>query len=823
MSFIIKIIFFALIVYSSVNFYFSYIVNITNDIPGYKHIYQFWCYFKLPFLVCVIYFILRIKLFSRLNKTNYITNQDSFLIGTFIGTGVYLNINESNLMMVQSIAIILLAYFVWIIKRIGRVIKFRETINLLEDTPAKVDSLGRKQIADQIAITIEKAQISKAFVFAITGAWGEGKSTLMEFIITRLDKEKTVSFRFDPWFFNTQESLINNFFHSLFEKVNENRVASGTNFLISKYSSYISGVKEKEGIAFKAATSLANYSDQIEVLKEELDLCLKLLGRRIVIFIDNLDRLERKELLLIFKLVNLCSNFHNVIFVLLYDKQQILEKLNKNSHKDYAQKYLEKIIQAEIVLPKADDAIVISTWDKMLSGTLKSYIDNLSQEDKEKYNSAVFGLSSLISNLRLAKTHINWLTLKLPFLEGNQLNFVDFFILESISYYYPNVYKELMIYKKHIPYYSDYGNYAYFDGQKKVNNLRGEIFKRIIPLDDNSPQTRTLYLLLSLAFKGLKNYINNAENYWGGYIGEAKYFEKRPVDDERYYSSYFSFVPTSKLELAQTLETILNYLRQSTSAEMAEFVFAQYVSDMLKQGNESELLIHLRQNAALLEDSLRPYIIYGLTQNSTRFSYDSGFLGIGEHSNATSVVAMLLRDCSDKQIKQVAFESLVENTQELEFIRGVLYHYSHNGESVDEEFKIVQNKFSKRIKKIVSQKVNVFNDPNKYRDFWSIVDNEDIKEVQAYLKNLLEKDINILPSFFNVFVQRIISSTNGEMYLLEDEQYNNMIKYICEADIYMFFQSYIKQAEDTKELPRSILLFKKYTETNPRLSLQDDN
>ena len=97
----------------------------------------------------------------------------------------------------------------------------------------------------------------------------------------------------------------------------------------------------------------------------------------------------------------------------------------------YGEKYLEKIVNAEIRLPKADEILLAGYWDKLLNDLVID-VDLSDEDDFIKFNKANRYIFVLIENIRMAKKYINAIKLKKPFLKRG-LNFVDFFIIESIS------------------------------------------------------------------------------------------------------------------------------------------------------------------------------------------------------------------------------------------------------------------------------------------------------------------------------------------------------------------------------------------------------
>jgi len=812
MNLFFRLILCSLITYSLIDIDIKFFSNQPqgSEFTNYFHI--MWQFFKWPLIFTLIYGIWTAQIIQRLHRTNFPTNIDIIIISVLLGNVAYWI--EGNKSILQFSTITLILYFLWLmIRKYKAITDEPENTShpLYSGTPSEVDELNREIVGEQITDAIRYSKIGSSFVLAITASWGEGKSTLMSFITKRLNKTNSViCHSFDPWYFNTQEALINSFFKSLYEKLNEEKVFSNYSFLFSKYAKLINGSSTNANIVLKAIGSLTQYSDQVEMLKKELGECLVKVDKKVVIFIDNIDRLDKNELFLMFKLVNLCCDFSNIMFILLYDKTQVLEKMNDNNSDEYGKKYLEKIINAEIVLPIADPILVVKYWERLLS-PLKEYIDTMGDDNSLKFNIAITHISSLIKNIRIAKNHANWINLKVPFLKRNHLNFSDFFIIESISFFFPEMYQNIFTYKQHFPYYSEYDDLTIFQGTERINEIRKKIYEELIPLSNIDPEKEVLSNLIGLLFQGVKNYINKSDNYWGGDEGKEGHYQTRPIDNSRYLLSYFSFVPTQKLDLAVSLDNIISKTEFDVVLNQdAERAFSEFVKKVADEGLLYELMTYIRNSLLQINTKVYPFLIKAFYDNSTLFSYESGFLTLAEHSRAEALVASLLRNYKDPD-QLIAFEDLVLNCKELNFIRGVLYFYSEDYNFTDDAYAYVKSKFSERVNTIIEQQVNIFELPNNYRDFWSLVDHAENNKIRDYIVDVLSKHIESVPVFLDLFIQRIISSASGEIYNFNKKEYQNLVEYISEEEISKFVNQYL-ECYASDPVPRSIDLFRRFKE-----------
>src|SRR5690606_11617606 len=93
--------------------------------------------------------------------------------------------------------------------------------------------------------------------------------------------------------------------------------------------------------------------------------CIVKINKQIIVFIDDLDRLDCKEVIEVLRIVRNTANFTNMVYVVAYDRSyvnQAIKKINKFSFETY----LEKIFQVEFSLPTFDISVLkVSIWRRL--------------------------------------------------------------------------------------------------------------------------------------------------------------------------------------------------------------------------------------------------------------------------------------------------------------------------------------------------------------------------------------------------------------------------------------------------------------------------
>ena len=95
-------------------------------------------------------------------------------------------------------------------------------------------------------------------------------------------------------------------------------------------------------------------SVELEELKNRVETALKEAGKRVVVLMDDIDRLDKNEIQTVFRLVKLVADFQNTAYVLAFDAQMVASALQErysSRDPDAGQNFLEKIIQVPLDLP----------------------------------------------------------------------------------------------------------------------------------------------------------------------------------------------------------------------------------------------------------------------------------------------------------------------------------------------------------------------------------------------------------------------------------------------------------------------------------------
>jgi len=331
----------------------------------------------------------------------------------------------------------------------------RENHNFLPDIPLediKQDSINRREFAEKLATQIIEFKDPNCLVIGIHGQWGSGKSTFIKFLELEInDKRKDIVFvHFNPWNFSTIDQLIAMFFSEIQRSIGaKDKSVDIKNLgeLLENFGRFLTPIQAVPGVAVIPNT-IRSYGELLKKfgikdlldLKSKINNLLKKYGKKVIIFVDDIDRLDIDSMRSMFRLIRLNADFTNTIYILSFDRQVATELLESEQNK-FGRKYLEKIIQVPFDLPLPEKSLVMD----FLIKELNSLLINLPKQEWDEYRwSSIYygGFDKFFETIRDAKRFVNALQLTLPII-GFEINYIDFITLESIRIFSPDVYIHL--------------------------------------------------------------------------------------------------------------------------------------------------------------------------------------------------------------------------------------------------------------------------------------------------------------------------------------------------------------------------------------------
>lgn len=340
-----------------------------------------------------------------------------------------------------------------------------EQIDWYSDTPIaqeEEDSLDRGEFLDRLESILERLHGNGlSSVLALIGSWGSGKSSILKQLSVRLaekpaDAKQWVKVDFNPWYYQDMVSLQTGFFAELLSSLPSGRRWRKTRDAIAGLAKSVAPLGGLLSVVGVNATGVIDVlAKMIEsdkgVVKQQkaAEAALQKVGKPVLVVMDDVDRLDPPELLLLFKLIRLVGRLPNVHYLLAYDERTLLEVLGRtelvgNDDPRRAIDYLEKIVQVRLDVPPVRDE-QLSLWvNASLEQLVHGYNLELTDEVNNRFSSAYFGhLRKRLDTPRAVKRYFAQVD---SFLAGvaQEVDLVDFLIISWLRSAEPLLYRAII-------------------------------------------------------------------------------------------------------------------------------------------------------------------------------------------------------------------------------------------------------------------------------------------------------------------------------------------------------------------------------------------
>lgn len=420
------------------------------------------------------------------------------------------------------------------------------------------DLLNRSLFAKSLSKAIRSYDQPSSFAIGLYGKWGSGKTSILNMTLSdiQLSDNKIAILRFNPWLCSDPKQMVVQFFKQLSNAVGSvNSKLDATCEIIDQFAdlfqftSYIPTVGGVVGIlssflSKKAKDHIEKNNADLQKKKNDIIKMLEETKVKIVISIDDIDRLSESEIVSVFQLVKSLADFPNTIYLLAFDYDVVVNALDK-VQTSKGKEYLEKVIQVPIEIPACDMESVYNVLLTKLDGIIDDiYRDKFNAEEWQYLFE--FGIKEYIQTIRDVIRYLNVFSLKFALLK-NETDVVDLLGLTCLQVFEPEVYSKLYRCKKGLC----GNNEAYsFNGKNGRIEETKEV-KRVISSSKmtNANAVESILAILFPRFRDVSER-NTASHFW---YNHGEYYINNKVSAAHSFERYFSLmlengaIPTDQL------------------------------------------------------------------------------------------------------------------------------------------------------------------------------------------------------------------------------------------------------------------------------------
>jgi hypothetical protein len=519
------------------------------------------------------------------------------------------------------------------------------------------DQLRRTPFVDSLA---DRIVLDGSPVVAVTGAYGEGKTSILNFVAEKLEQKNVLVVRFKTSLPGDDATLVSTLFNSIAKQLHTRFFVYRLRRALNRYARVLSGLVPSAPSGLKELFNAPSQQEELEELKHRL---ASLPVRRVAVLLDDMDRMEGDELDTLLKVIRGVEEYPKLSFICAFNKDALVEALYRPatlSHVDLqfsangsvglsgkargeissndlraGYEYLEKFFPVQLPVPKLDSAELAKQFDARFAAFKESYRILESPDDENTFNDTFRPLwnshfKRSLTNIRKMNSYFNALAAAFSLVK-NDVHLLDFMCLELLRETHPRIYDT--VFNNGLRFY-----YPEFDiehwgertvdlgdghaAQKKLNTEYDDLFRELHGEDRDF-----VLSLLGEMFRKVEAY------YKGGGLSSATPSEsdankQRRIYHPSHFPTYFALQVQAGRVSASEFE---EFVKQGNDRADATGYFADYLKQLqpLKRLRFLETLI-------LSSDKLRPSAARSLVTALATISrgFEQDVLGLGDFSAA---------------------------------------------------------------------------------------------------------------------------------------------------------------------------------------------
>lgn len=316
------------------------------------------------------------------------------------------------------------------------------------------DCLSLGEDARTFAETVLASNTASGLVFGLEGPWGIGKTSFLKMVEAYWATEAPSSiilFRFEPLRYAGEADLTERFVKELLSVVQCSVFAPEFKVALSRYSKMLKGKAEFSLFGLKLSFEPSN--ETVDELLRDLDSVLRRANRRLIVIVEDLDRIEPKAVSNVLFTVRRTFNLSQATYILCYDTENLIAEKDEGR---VSREFLEKFINVKFSV-LIDSAAVIKYLNEGWQRE-REFMASLTSDRKPVLTELLSDLASLLAgknavqymqivgNIRKVKRFINAVVaIRLETLDISITDFDrgDIINLVLLHMNYPGVFRQI--------------------------------------------------------------------------------------------------------------------------------------------------------------------------------------------------------------------------------------------------------------------------------------------------------------------------------------------------------------------------------------------
>ena len=321
----------------------------------------------------------------------------------------------------------------WIIHSSSRGGRKPVCLEQLNNDPIETDEedeLARGDFVQQVISVLLGRYLGRHALFVgVYGAWGEGKTSVLNLVQRKLiDHRRVVFVKFQSWEHESKEDLPYVLFMQIARRIAD-RLDLWTAWLLVRYAvqlvprRLISIAGPFEWI-LDVIVRFSNAFSSVADLARRIERRLSTLDAKVIVVVDDVDRLEKDDVRMLLRVLRTVGDISRFVYCVLANRDYLagcIQELKPEGDPDgseFGRHYLRKVINLELELPRVPKSALTSIFIEKINKILIGY-------GLAEYSSsapAIVFFNFFVQTYRDVLRLVNELIVRLGYFKGKSLN-----------------------------------------------------------------------------------------------------------------------------------------------------------------------------------------------------------------------------------------------------------------------------------------------------------------------------------------------------------------------------------------------------------------
>ncbi len=616
----------------------------------------------------------------------------------------------------------------------------------LSEKDVAYDLLERDSVVKKLYGSITHCQPEQSYVISLEGKWGSGKTTIINRTKQYLrdpennEKEYIIVDDFDPWLYGTQDALLLGMLETIVKHTGIRYSPMRSHILAKEVGRTVTESSPAGGLLNNLFYNTRTHTEDVAKLKAQLSAYLRTQRKKVVFFIDNLDRANSDNVVFLFKLIGIVFDLPGIVYVLSFEEDRIGTVLQRTDEID--PRFTEKIIQQEIRVPTVSVERAEQLYWVCLENMLSAY--GIPKNQLKDFVPVAKYIIAKATDIRMFKRMINSV-FSVALGDDTILDKRDLAALALIQFFDSELYDLIR------------RNSGYFISHDRslekhfIMSINKQKFSETVKLFYDSIFANREHEkdLLADVFPYVKRYKNNTaivQEHSFGDPDAPEISRKSRACNGKFFDLYFSYTSNNSLRIQKSVKDFVSAINRINTLQDA-FTLTDSIVNNLEPEVQKEWIEQLQNHILDVDESrssLLAQSLYTFIPVISNTTHEFG-IGLTPRSRTEYIISELLLRCSEESFAAIV-SKIGEDYRNLYTIRSICYWMNsdkHNDLSNREAYlEKLKAQAAAMCKQIIDEGINLYAD-NHYRkgNAWGLYhhfkDADNTAGFADYIKSIL--------------------------------------------------------------------------------------